>query len=809
MSHLSGHPSSNGASPTNGQSRLYDEALGGFSRASSTSLREWIGLLWGGKWIILGVTLLVVGLAAAYTYSLPSQYQTSTLLFLDRDQQSITSQLGQQMPFGASSSGNRLSSELFLLRNSNVIADRVAERLLDLGRHPQTGETLPILTNAEGDSLSVPYVSARVHGMVSAYAAGPEGVNAMRVAATSTKPAQAALAVNLYAEEYIAYAKERSRESQQASRRFLEKQAEQLRTDVESAEAEIEDYIQTHGAVSLDQESGRIVTKISELEARRDQLRIELDMKQAALDKQQEELSNVEPQLAERMSSSLNTQLQNVQQQKAELEMRIARVEERNPGINGGGTRARELRQMRQRVDRLSQKADSLAQAYVDEALAAGGAAASSSGDGGGTGGVGYVVEQRQRAAQLRIDISGLEAQLDVVNQRLDEYESTLQRIPEQSMELAQLQRERRSAEQIFGFVREKLQEIRLAEESEVGFAEVIQSAGIPRTPIGPDSTKNLVLALLFGLGLGTGIVVLWTKMDTRIHEPDDLKQKGYSVAGVIPSMQEFIDNQFGGADTVEIDGMDVDTELVMLTSPMSAPAEAYRRLRTTLRFARPDDALQTVVITSPDKGEGKTTTSTNLALALASAGKETLLIDADLRNPRLHDLFGRSREPGLSHLLFDETTDTSDLATGIDHLSLLTAGASVPNPAELLGSQRMRSLLQDLQERYDVLLIDTPPVLLFSDGLALASHCDGTLLVAAADTTDGRAVDHAADQLGDVDAALLGCVLNRYTSGSSLYGYGYNYGYAQSYQRLTEYYQMDDNGASSGRGLRSWMKRS
>jgi capsular exopolysaccharide synthesis family protein len=774
--------SGNGALPaSHGSGPLYDEALLEVG-AQSSSLREWIGLLWSGKWVILGVCLLAVLGTGLYIYSIPHTYRTSALLYINDREESVVSDFGRRSS-SFMQQDRRLENELFLLRNSNVIADRVARRLQDLKRHPQTGDPLPILVGPEGDSLTTGAVAGRVQGSMRAYPASEE-VNAMRVNITSSTPTQAALIANLYAETYIARTKERSRESKRASRQFLEAQAEKLQKDVEGIEGRIEEYMQTHEAVSLDQASSRVVGRISELETRRSELQIDLDMKRAALRDLKAELADAEPKLAEQLSSSLNEQLQRVQKEKAELENRIDLVERRNPGINGGGTKARELERMRARVNTLQRKADSLAQAYVEESLAAG------VGGGEETSGVGAVAQKQQRASQLRIEVSGLDAQLNVVEQRLAEQRSKLRSIPEQSMELAQLQRERRSTEQIYGYVREKLQEIRLAEESKVGFAEIVQAAPTPRVPLGPDLPKNLVLALFLGAGLGAAIVVVWAKLDTHVRQPDDLKSKGYSLAGVVPPMEELIQNQFGGNDRIEVDGQSVSTELVILTSPMSAAAEAYRRVRANLQFARPDATVQAMAITSAEQGEGKTTTASNLALAFASAGKETLVIDADLRHPRLHSIFDVPQEPGLSHLLFDRSIDQERFATGIDHLSVLPAGETVPNPAELLGSERMRGLLIELRDAYDIVLIDTPPVLLFSDAMVLSSHCEGTLLVAAAGTSDGRAVDHAAEQVGEVDGRLLGCVLNRYEGGSSLYGYGSNYGYARGHQELSKYYR-------------------
>ena len=790
-----GHGSSNGASVPGHALALYDEA----TPQRGSQLHRLIEILWSGKWILLGVVAVVVLGAAIYTYSIPTTYQTSSLLLVNRDggaASGIVSQFSGSRYSPVQSQNRTLQNELLVLQQSMTIPNRVAERLVEMGRHPDTGEPISLLTNASGARLGTQQVAYRVRGAIRAGAYGQE-VDAIRIASTGGDAYDAALVANLYAEEYIRRTREKSRESLQASRSFLETQAEKLKAEVEAAEDNIENYMQREGAVGLDQEATRVVTEIAELEAQRRALDIELRMARSSMDLVEAELDDVEPRLAEQLSSSTEQVLSTVQDEKARLQARIDQIERENPELPPGGTLRRDLRRMKERVQRLQTQADSLARRYVDGALATVGT--------GGTqeGGVGYVAQQRRALAQRRVEVSGMEARMRALDDQLAERRAALQTIPAQSMELAQLQRERRSTERIYGFVQEKLQETRLAEESEMGYAEVIREAG-PGYPISPNMNRNLILALLFGLGLGGGLVFLRERLDTRIQQPDDLREHGHRLIGVVPSMDALIATEFDGAESIEIDGRPVQTSLSMLVSPMSAVAESYRRIRTNLQFARPDKALHSIAISSAEKGEGKSTTSANLAIALASAGKNTLLVDADLRRPRAHKIFGLDREPGLSHLLYDDEINVDAFATDIDALWVLPAGETVPNPAELLSSQRMRDLIDNLKDDFDYVLFDTPPVLLFSDALGLASRCDGTILIASAKTTDGRAFDHAVDLLGDVEADLLGAVLNRYDSSSLLQGYGYNYGYAHSYKRLAEHYAEEQNKG----GVLSWLRR-
>ncbi len=795
MASQNGHPGS--SQSVSVEDLLYEDT----SSRRSSQLQDLLQTLWAGKWIIVGVVILVVAAAAAYTYTIPTTYRTSSLLLVDRNgQSSVLSGLGGGRTSPFMQQDQTLQNELLILRQSRTIANRVAKRLQKLGTHPDTGQPLQILRGPEGERRSTATVAGQVQGMISARPSGEE-TDALYISASSHHPNEASLVANLYAEEYIQRTQERSREDLRASRQFLEEQADTLRQDVQAAEQKIEEYMQQENAVSLDQETGNVVQQISDLEAQRAELRIELDMQQAALDSQKEELGKIEPKLAERLSSSLNERLSQLQTEKAKLESRIDQIERENPDLAPGTAQYRDLQRMKDRAQTLDHRTDSLASEYVRESLSAGGVAASS-GEGSPQG-IAYVAQQRRDIAQKRIEINGLQARIAAINDRLQENRQALQEIPRRSMALAQLQRERRSAEQIYSFVQEKLQEARLAEQSEMGYAEVIRPAG-PGYPVGPDTRNNLMMALLLGLVLGGGLVILREQLDTRIHQPADLRDHGHQVLGVVPSMTQQIEDEFGGQETVQVDGQSLRTTLAMIVSPMSAAAEAYRRIRTNLQFARPDDELQTIALSSADKGAGKTTTTANLALALASAGEQVVVIDADLRRPWLHELLGLHREPGLSTVLYDDSPSFDQFETSIDHLSVIPAGTEVPNPAELLGSGRMQRLISTLNTQFNYVLIDTPPALLFSDMLGLAPHCDGSILVARAGETDGHAFDHTVDRLHDVDAALIGCVLNQFDASSILYSDGSNYGYAYAYRQLQDYYE-DGERETAQQGLRRW----
>jgi non-specific protein-tyrosine kinase len=200
---------------------------------------------------------------------------------------------------------------------------------------------------------------------------------------------------------------------------------------------------------------------------------------------------------------------------------------------------------------------------------------------------------------------------------------------------------------------------------------------------------------------------------------------------------------------------------LVAARSPRSAAAEAYRTLRTNLQFSSLDRDVRCVLVTSAVAGEGKTTVVANLGVALAEGGKRVLLIDADLRQPALHELFGLAGSPGLSEALIADRDELPSLPTAVPDLALLPAGEPPPNPAEFIASARLARLLKRAREQADFVLLDSPPVTAVSDAAVLATLADGVVLVVSAGRTKRELAQRARDQLAHVGAHVLGAVLN------------------------------------------------
>lgn len=218
--------------------------------------------------------------------------------------------------------------------------------------------------------------------------------------------------------------------------------------------------------------------------------------------------------------------------------------------------------------------------------------------------------------------------------------------------------------------------------------------------------------------------------------------------------------------------GIIVTMNLITLTDPRSPVSESYRTLRTNLSFSSLDRPLRTLVITSAAPEEGKSTTIANLAVTMAQSGKKTILVDCDLRRPSLHTIFGLNAEPGLTNMLLDENSVPPLQNTQVENLYLLSSGAKPPNPADLLGSNKLDNVIERLMETADIILFDAPPVIAVTDAVILGSKVDGVLLVVQAGKTRRDHAERAKEMLEKANVHIIGVTLTNAPKDSSIGGY-------------------------------------
>ncbi|HEV2827455.1 MAG TPA: polysaccharide biosynthesis tyrosine autokinase [Pyrinomonadaceae bacterium] len=319
----------------------------------------------------------------------------------------------------------------------------------------------------------------------------------------------------------------------------------------------------------------------------------------------------------------------------------------------------------------------------------------------------------------------------------------------------------------------------------------VVDLAITPDGPVGPNRTRTVFIAMFLSLGLGVGCALLLEYLDDTVHSTEEVERLLHLPAlAVIPSALGTSKRRLlsGPSGLQKRNGNPSENpELLMNVDGRSPLAESYRHLRTSVLLSTAGRAPRSLLVTSSLPGEGKTTTAVNTAVSLAQTGASVVIIDADMRRPRLRSIFGLPNAPGLSSILSSEVSEAEAMnmvvTDAVSGLNVLTAGPIPPNPAELLGSDQMRRLIALLQSRFDHLVVDSPPVSSFTDGVLISSMVDGVLLVVHGGKSSRHVVKRSRQLLHDVGAKIFGVVLNNVNLQSHDYYYYQRY-YGSSYYK-------------------------
>jgi capsular exopolysaccharide synthesis family protein len=312
-----------------------------------------------------------------------------------------------------------------------------------------------------------------------------------------------------------------------------------------------------------------------------------------------------------------------------------------------------------------------------------------------------------------------------------------------------------------------------------INFLRVVEVAARPSSPFSPNVSMNVMLASVIGLVLAVGGIFLIEYLDDTVKTSEDVRRaSGLPTLGLIS----------------RISGKQYPDKLIALRQPLSPIVEGYRVLRTNLLYASPDKPLKTIMVTSPNAGEGKSVTLANLAVVIAQSGRSVILVDTDMRRPVVHTIFSVSNRRGLSDAILESPESVFDFLqdTGVQNLRVLCSGGLPPNPPELLGSSRMKEVIDKLKSAADVVLFDSPPAQVVSDALILGPAVDGVLLIHDVGSTRTSDSTRVSEDLKQVRVNILGIVLNRMKRSS----------------RNSYYYEQAKSGKTFRTGRESWFKR-
>lgn len=378
----------------------------------------------------------------------------------------------------------------------------------------------------------------------------------------------------------------------------------------------------------------------------------------------------------------------------------------------------------------------------------------------------------------------------------VEQMSSRLTELPALTLKYARLERELHLNENLYLTMKQKYEESRITEAGQLGKVRILDPALIA-LKVKPNKKVNLMIGIFFGLGFGIGYAFVREFFDSTVKAVEHLERKGLTILGIIPEMEGVRRGpRLNNMRKPSRGGKDFQRRLITHEDPKSPISESYRTLRTNISYSSLADMnIRSLLISSSKPGEGKSTTTANLAIAFAQLRKNTLLVDADLRKPVQHNVFNHPRSPGLSEYLTGQVSSIEEIihTTKIENLSIITAGSLPPNPSELLGSESMSNLIATLETEWEMVLFDSPPIVAVTDASMVSAELDAIALIVKAGETERSAVDQALDTIQNVNAPLIGAVLN----GANQASLGGKYAYYYSYYNY--YYHSDKNESKNG----------
>jgi capsular exopolysaccharide synthesis family protein len=465
------------------------------------------------------------------------------------------------------------------------------------------------------------------------------------------------------------------------------------------------------------------------------------------------ELEEIRPGFSDHLKEAVGPRVQMLQENIANLTIERILTLERNPALRENENAEPRLREINRDIAAYREEIDQLVGRSLD------GTTGFLIGEQGNVNQ--RVIELRRNIADQMIDMERMKALISRARAEIINYEQDLSRLPEDQTRLVRLERQRQLHERMYNDVAARQVELRLYEQSSTGNGRVFDYARLPSSPFYPDIPFMVVMGLFLGIGLSAGSVLLLVLTNKKIDSIDVMKSYELPLMSVIPEIRTMIRKEFKGNEFYDTGEDKVATSLTTFFDPVSSVSEAYRRLYNNIRFNNPDVRHKMLVVTSPGKFEGKSTCTANLAISMCGSGRSVVLVDCDFRRPMQHTLFGKDKRPGvIDHLFSGRKIDDVITHTVVEGLDLIPAGVEPSSPGLAANSDKMRELLNTLSERYDYVIIDTPPYGIINDAAPLIKQADGVLALARFKRTTTTELDQLLEGLKAIRAGVVGTVL-------------------------------------------------
>lgn len=708
---------------------------------------------WG---VILLITAAIVVATAFYTLRQKQIYQSKVTVKIDpnpvrplgKDVQGVV-----DMGTGSYWSNQEYYNTQYKLIQSRTIAEQTVQKL-GLNLDANFIRNLPGDTRGDGKPSSVELAGEILRSRLVV-----EPVKDSRLVVLSLEdasPTRAQRIVATLADIYVEQNIDRFVDSTNSAVEWLGEQLDKLKTELELSELALHNYKQKNSilSLSLDDQSNMLRVEMTQLNAQLTDVRTRIEHVSSRV----EELKKLPVDDLEKLAAT--ELLQNV----VINDLRRAYLD------------ARRDRESILKSGKGEQHPDSLsAAARVETSKAA------------------LLAEVRNVRLALTNDLIASHREADGLRSLFGNAEKRALDLNLLEMEYGRLQRSKNNTEKLYSVVLDRTKESGLSGLMRFNNIMVVDTAQLPKVPIKPNVGSNLLIGGFVGLFLGFAVALGRELLDRSVKAPEQLETElGLTFLGTLPRgdspengraygygrrRKPPTPNKESGVGTVELLGH---------TDPTSGLAEAARAIRTNILFMSPDNPHKRLLVTSAGPSEGKTTAACCIAVAMAQAGQRVLLVDCDLRRPRIHRVFGKTNDVGVTTALLNRTSlETAIQPTEVTGLSVLVSGPQVPNPAEIIQSDAFGSLLDDISARFDRVVLDSPPVVPVTDAAILSKRVDGLILVVRAFATSRDLVRQAVRVLRDVNAPLIGSLLNGVDV--SRRGYSrYQYYYASPYKAST-----------------------
>lgn len=730
------------------------------------SEREWgfqdyLSLAIRRKWIIFCVFVVVFAPALAYYITRPPVYQASSSFIIEGTE---SSPLGMSDYFFESDL--RPFGFYMILLNSNqyrsrleeiALSDSVLQSLPEFSE--QLGSVLGSIQLAETDYDRLCALNLRANHPVMVYRVAEIAIHEFKRRCQEIELEESHNIVN-----------------------YVNKQIEQARSSLAQAERELQEFKRETRMTDLEQADGGILARLADIESQLEEVQTKRQLAEANLSSYRARIgefrasmslpalnSDGEPLEVKRLRSDvaeLEAKREQYENSSSPSRMLLARVEEqirvKKEALRNAILASTSSLPTEKVLDEEDSKKDVFNEKIVMEEL----------------------------------DLYSLKNREEYLQSLIEKYRQDHPNLLEHTIKLAELQRTKQVTESLYSFLVEKEEEAKISAATGTGGIRIVDEPSIPQHPISNNLRRNLAISALLALGLGFGLAFAIDYFDNSIYTTDDLKQLGdLTLLGTIPYMKKrearsvsahklHNDGDMNGRNLLSIeDRMNGYKDKVISFIQAKEPVvDAYRHIRTNLQFSSVDTSLKRVLVTSSIPGEGKTLTVANLGISFAELGKRILIVDCDLRRSHQHILFSIRKSPGLSdYLARDISIEKAIYLTNVPNLYVIPSGTTPPNPAEMLASRKMDELTTKLEQNFDFVIYDSPPIIAVTDPVLLSKRIGNVLIVVRFGKTNRHLVGDALKRLNTVNSQLVGLVLNGMQKTKGYGYYKYDYAYYQS----------------------------